>query len=397
MQFEKVEKYKLKNGAQLAILNSPEFKSAKITVKFNAGYLHLPNEKNQVPHLLEHIIYDHNEDVKHDFAKFGVWQNAGTWDGETDYWLECLPEYFESMIQHLLYDICNPILTSEKLTVEKKTVENELSTERLEPLQLMYGKIKDDLFENIISEHAKKATLKNIEIEDLQKFYQEFYTTDNARIFIYGHFSDQQKQKIMDLLENFALPRGEEKSIPAIKSRQQYISRKEEDGDLTRFMRVSHFPHFSNHVAANYSILFRYLFHSDSGNAYQELRKKGLIYGFYLGADIQNDLSEINEISFSAIAEKYDEVMQIVKKWVKKAQNGEISDEELDFLKTVAKNDLRMDYKDLDDRAGALENRFIFNEQETFPERVFAETDNVTRESLSELACEVFADFEKEN
>ena len=89
--------------------------------------------------------------------------------------------------------------------------------------------------------------------------------------------------------------------------------------------------------------------------------------------------------------------MQIVKKWVKKAQNGEISDEELDFLKTVAKNDLRMDYKDLDDRAGALENRFIFNEQETFPERVFAETDNVTRESLSELACEVFADFEKEN
>lgn len=385
---------KLKNGVNLRILNSPSFASSKITVKFNAGYLSVPREKNQIPHILEHIIWDYGKEAKLKFAEYGVWQNASTWDGQTLYWLECLPEFTDEMFSLILDKISSPEISLEKFEREIKNIETELATERTEPQQLLFETIKDEIFENIINEQAKKETLKNIKFSEIVDFYDKFYKTDNARIFIYGNFDDRAISKIINLIENWKLPRGEEFEIEKIRHKKTGLSKIKKDGENVYFQHLSHLGSFSMRQKVASGIIYRFLTHEESGNAYKELRDKGLLYGIYSGFWELDDLSVVFEINFSALDKNYRQVVSVLDKWVSKLKAGDFSQEELDFLRTTYKNGWRMDNKDFSDKADFLE--VVFLSRDDFSEEDFLnELDKVTKQDVVELANLAFEHFDE--
>ena len=141
-------------------------------------------------------------------------------------------------------------------------------------------------------------------------------------------------------------------------------------------------------------IIYRFLTHEESGNAYKELRDKGLLYGIYSGFWELDDLSVVFEINFSALDKNYRQVVSVLDKWVSKLKAGDFSQEELDFLRTTYKNGWRMDNKDFSDKADFLE--VVFLSRDDFSEEDFLnELDKVTKQDVVELANLAFEHFDE--
>ena len=387
---------KLKNGVNLQILNSSSFASSKITVKFNAGYLSVPREKNQIAHVLEHIIYDFSPEDREWLAEIGAIKNAQTWEEYTRYFVEVLPEYFEKAIDVLLKNIENPQISKETVEREIKNVRSEFSSRRRTVLNRVFDQKMEEIFPNSVSDTTGSMSLENITIDDVRAHYDQFYTTDNARVFIFGDFSKSQILKIIKKLENFNLPRGEEKTFPKVKISEKRGAKIAEDGDKIHFVFLSPFENmkFSVRQRATFEILRCFLTDSKTGKLYRELRNEGLLY--YVGWAVVCSRNSLcySVMSFSADEGKFNEINKVIKKWILWAENGEFSVEELEKIKISAKNSLRMNVRRIDEKSLWYRDEFLdfvgYNCDD-----LIAEFDKITKQDVVELANLAFEHFDE--
>lgn len=387
---------KLKNGVNLRILNSPSFASSKITVKFNAGYLSEPREKNQIAHVLEHIIYDFSAEDREWLAEIGAIKNAQTWEEYTRYFVEVLPEYFEKAIDVLLKNIENPQISKETVEREIKNVRSEFSSRRRTVLNEVFDQKMEEIFPDSVSDATGVMSLENITIDDIRAHYDQFYTTDNARVFIFGDFSESQISKIIEKLENFNLPRGEEKTFPKVKISEKRGAKIAEDGDKIHFVFLSPFSQMKQniHQRATFSVLRSLLTDVKTGKMYRELRDEGLLYHIFWGLIFSQNSLTYSEFSFSADKETFEKTIKVIEKWISKVKNGEFSTEELEKIKISAKNSLRMNVRRIDEKSLWYRDEFLdfvgYNCDD-----LIAEFDKVTKQDVVKLANLAFEHFDE--
>ncbi|MDO4902565.1 MAG: pitrilysin family protein [bacterium] len=393
----KVIDRKLKNGVKLRILNSEEFKSSKIIVKFNSGYLSESREKNQIAHVLEHILCDLSNEDRDWIARSGAETNAQTWEEYTRYFIETLPEFFEKAVDLQLRAIENPKISDESVKREISNVRSEFSNRRQTPLNKLYDIKMEEIFPNTINDQTALSSLDNITLGDIRRHYDQFYTTDNVRILIFGNFSTEEISRVIKRIENFALPRGEEKTFPGIKISDKRGAKISKNEDKTHLMYIPYSAEIRSdpRLRAAWLLVRNFLMDFETGKIYREVRDNGLLYSIYLGLNLdQNSLPNF-EFSFSADSENFDKIIEIIEKWISFAKNAEFSDEEFERLRIISKNKICMKLRKVELRVNwHVWNFLLFGGYGL--EDLLAEFDKVTKDDFVKIVKIIFDNFKVE-
>jgi len=190
-------KYRLENGARVLVLPDNRNPVATIRVRLNGGSrMEVPGATG-LGHFLEHMLFrkvQGQEEGLYDrtLAGFGGRGNAGTSTDYVVYYSVFPGPALEKMmsqeaIRFQKLDLVEPYFSTEKGAVESER-------------QLRYGNDPAQRAAEALRTVSEKGTpyewltigtaddVKNMKLETVQSFYQNFYTPDNAIISVGGPF-----------------------------------------------------------------------------------------------------------------------------------------------------------------------------------------------------------------
>jgi len=182
----------LKNGIKVILISDPKINKSACCVGVNAG--HYDDEFAGCAHFLEHLLfmgsekYPDSRDFSAYLEKCGGINNAYTAHYNTCYFIELDSIFLEKGIDILSWFFRKPILDMKYIKSEMEIIDSEHKKNILSDNWII-----DDLFRKFIknqnSKYAKFGTgnlesLKDITKEDIMKFYDKYYKTDNFYVCI---------------------------------------------------------------------------------------------------------------------------------------------------------------------------------------------------------------------
>jgi len=182
----------LKNGIKVILVSDPKINKSACCVGVKAG--HYDDEFSGCAHFLEHLLfmgsekYPDSRDFSSYLEKCGGINNAYTSHYNTCYYIELDSSFLEKGIDMLSWFFREPILDMKYIKSEMEIIDSEHKKNILSDHWII-----DDLFrkfsKNQNSKYAKFGTgnldsLKDITKEDIMKFYDKHYKTDNFYVCI---------------------------------------------------------------------------------------------------------------------------------------------------------------------------------------------------------------------
>lgn len=180
----------LNNGIKIVLVSDPDMKISSCSVGVNAGYLH--DKFEGTAHFLEHLLFMGSskfpeQNTYHSYVQTcGGVDNAYTGDNITCYFLELETEFMEKGVEMLSWFFREPLLDMKHINSEREIINSEHQKNILSDTWVM-----DDIFKKFIekSKYSNFGTgniesLKDITKEDIMKFYNTYYTTDNMYVCI---------------------------------------------------------------------------------------------------------------------------------------------------------------------------------------------------------------------
>jgi len=182
----------LKNGIKVILVSDLKVNKSACCVGVKAG--HYDDEFSGCAHFLEHLLfmgsekYPDSRDFSEYLEKCGGVNNAYTSHYNTCYYIELDSTFLEKGIDMLSWFFRKPILDMKYIKSEMEIIDSEHKKNILSDHWII-----DDLFRKFIknqnSKYAKFGTgnldsLKDITKEDIMKFYDKHYKTDNFYVCI---------------------------------------------------------------------------------------------------------------------------------------------------------------------------------------------------------------------
>jgi len=182
----------LKNGIKVILVSDPKINKSACCIGVKAG-----NYDDEFPgcaHFLEHLLfmgsekYPDSRDFSSYLEKCGGINNAYTSNYITCYYIELDSLFLEKGVDMLSWFFRKPILDMKYIKSEMEIIDSEHKKNILSDSWII-----DDLFKKFIknqnSKYAKFGTgnldsLKKITKEDIIKFYNKYYKTDNFYVCI---------------------------------------------------------------------------------------------------------------------------------------------------------------------------------------------------------------------
>ena len=192
----------------------------------------------------------------------------------------------------------------------------------------------------LLTDTEKLATINAVTLADIKNHHKKTHTTANMRFCLVGNFA-AHREKIVNDLESWPLPRGEElpvipEKLHAVKPRR--IFRKDTPGidmilhiALNRKFTLSEMiaMHRLNHILTG-------SFHSRMFGA---ARTRGLSYGLYSGTDTAIEGVTRWEIGGTVSEKNAVDLYALIADQLKKVSEGDIGTSELDDAKLYALGD----------------------------------------------------------
>jgi len=156
-------------------------------------------------HALEHMVFAGTEkrtwlEINREWEKYGTWYNAYTWHDRTIYQTTGLKKHWQESYEVLADMFYNCQFPAERWEeVEKPAViseiEADLDDERSVLAETLYQKGIGDRYHSIVGgiDAIKSATM-----EDLTRFYEEYYQGDNVVLVVTGDLTEKQLMKAVD-------------------------------------------------------------------------------------------------------------------------------------------------------------------------------------------------------
>ncbi len=214
------ERYELDNGLEVILSQDHDTPVAHVEVWYHVGSKDEPEGRSGFAHLFEHLMFEGSEHWDHDFFSplqpLGARVNGTTSLDRTNYF-ETAPSNALERALWLEADRMGfllPVLTREKLEVQKDVVRNE---RRQNYEERPYGDSRRAIAEAIWpAEHPyHRLTIgahEDIEaatLDDVRAFFRTWYVPNNATLAVSGDFDAEQ---VKGWIEQYfgPLPAGEE-------------------------------------------------------------------------------------------------------------------------------------------------------------------------------------------
>ena len=203
---EKIIYEKLPNGLDVYLYNKEGVTNNYVTFTTKFGSIYnefIPiNEKktykipNGVAHFLEHKVFVQETDPQPEefFSKSGALSNAYTTFKNTTY-LFSGPNNLKENILFLLDYVQSPYFTKENVDSEKGIITQEINMYEDNPTDVLYEKIRENVFHNNPYKHSVIGTTEDINKvteKMLYKCYNTFYNPENMFLVVTGSFNEEE-------------------------------------------------------------------------------------------------------------------------------------------------------------------------------------------------------------
>lgn len=186
-----IKGFELENKIKMILISDPNINFSSCSVAVGAGYLQ--DEYPGTAHFLEHLLFMGSEKYpeQNDYHSYiqinGGQDNAFTGDTITCYYLALETSFLKKGIEMLSWFFRAPLLNESHIESEMEIIDSEHNKNILSDSWIM-----DDIFKNFIKSNSKYKkfgtgnlkSLNNITKEDIMKFYDKYYTTDNLYVCI---------------------------------------------------------------------------------------------------------------------------------------------------------------------------------------------------------------------
>jgi zinc protease len=214
------EKYKLKNGLEVILSEDHTLPLVSVNIWYHVGAANEKAGRTGFAHLFEHMMFEGSQHVGAK-AHFSYLEGAGATDinGTTDFdrtnYYETVPSNQLDLVLWLESDRMGYLLGKldiQNLANQRDVVRNE---RRQSTENTPYGLVEEGMYHqlfpkdhpyypNVIGSHADVEAAK---LEDVRKFFEQYYAPNNATIAIVGDF---EKQNAKAMVEKYfgTIPQG---------------------------------------------------------------------------------------------------------------------------------------------------------------------------------------------
>ena len=283
---EGITEYALDNGLQVLLFPDPSKPTVTINVTYRVGSRHEGRGETGMAHLLEHMVFKGTPTYTNIWGALedhGASFNGTTWVDRTNYF-ETLPASDENLefALHMEADrMVNSIISGEELAKEMTVVRNEFEMGENNPVGILSARMTSAAF---LWHNYGKSTIGNrsdierVPVENLRRFYRNYYQPDNATLVVAGKFDPE---KTLGLISKHfgAIPR------PKRMLEDTYTEEPVQDGprlvtlkrvgDVAAAGLVYHIPSGAHPDFAAVQVLQGVLTNRPSGRLYKALIESG--------------------------------------------------------------------------------------------------------------------------
>ncbi|MBD2344505.1 M16 family metallopeptidase [Anabaena subtropica] len=216
---ENVHKTVLDNGLTVLIKEVPTVPIVSVQVWYKFGSRHEEPGVNGIAHQLEHMMFKGTESRPIQFGRLfsalGSDSNAFTSYDQTAYYGTVERDKLKALLVLEADRMQNALIDTEKLASEKRVVISELQGYENSPEYRLNRAVMQAVFPHHpygLPVGGTKADVEKFQVEQVQKYYQNFYSPDNAVLIIVG---DCQVEKTLATVKEIFgnIPKSQQSSV----------------------------------------------------------------------------------------------------------------------------------------------------------------------------------------
>lgn len=340
-----MRKYELNNGVDgifYDILGSQVF---TISFAFIFRRTILPQGKEQVAHLLEHLVSDK---IRH-FREIGSIQNATTTKNKIEFFITLPNRYFKQVLTEMLSSFSCLDIDRRIFLREKNAITAEIKSRYIRPERKLYNKITEDFLGVSADLDEILESIERISLDDVENFQKEFFKPENMKFFIAGDpelFKVDIKKQIGSFHQETTSGNDHmiltlRRDVDADKLKKNVEIGVVKNSDEARFVYMIILPRklSSRELFAN-NILWNLLNYNSRDSFFNEFRKRKLAYSlsYFISQTFLQDYPYY-EISGSAKKENIKKIVELFREKLQNfEQNSENISRKISEQKTALKN-----------------------------------------------------------
>ncbi len=204
------ERFKLKNNLDVVLYQDKTLPIVAVNIWYKVGSANEKPGKTGLAHLFEHMMFQGSQHVPKEMHFRYIQEAGGTLNGSTSIdktnYYESVPKTALEMVLWLESDRMGfllPALTQEKLDNQKGVVANERRQNyENQPYGLAWEKLFSALYPPDYPYHwptiGWMEDIQSYTLEDVKKFFETYYSPQNASLVIGGNFEIQDAKKLVE-------------------------------------------------------------------------------------------------------------------------------------------------------------------------------------------------------
>jgi zinc protease len=195
-QVEGITEYRLANGLRVLLAPDASKPTTTVNITYLVGSRHENYGETGMAHLLEHMVFKgtpSRNNIMQELGKRGMHFNGTTFYDRTNYF-ETFPANEDNLTWALEMEadrMVNSLVARKDLDTEFSVVRNEMESGENNPAQSLWQRMASTAFDwhNYgKSTIGARTDVENVQIENLQAFYRQYYQPDNAVLLVAGKF-----------------------------------------------------------------------------------------------------------------------------------------------------------------------------------------------------------------
>lgn len=335
----KYEIDKLKNDLEVIFVDLPGSTAATAQIWFRAGSTLEDKEDHGIAHFLEHMFFKGTPTrpgamIAHEVESFGGEINAFTSFDYTCYYINTPNSNLDQTVNILLDMVSNPMFKEEDLIPEREVVFEEFRRSQDNPNQFSFQKIQKSCFSGGYAHPilGNEKTIRSFTREQLSKFRNKYYNNSNSFLVVAGDLRD--KEKIVESIQKFSLPKGEKTERPAFKLKKKpAIEIHNKDVRMCQLTLTIQSPSMDSAKAAAEDLAYNTLGHGESSPLHKDLVLDGSIANNCASSTMFFSKGGIHFLRVNYPVENHKKVVDRLQKRLSHIINKGLTDEDITKIK----------------------------------------------------------------
>lgn len=362
-----VTESKLDNGVGALFVDMPDCPVFSSSILFRAGDYLCPDDKPDLAHFLEHLVFMANENYpsQEEFTRViqagGGYIHAYTGPVVLKYYFNAPDFDWSRMLDLAMLGVSRPLFLPQEFANEKDTVRNEHLQCLDDPVYKILRTVGREVGFPSVHPDDRLACLDSITVEDVKDYHRQTHTLDNARFVFAGHLPPSRQQLIIKKLDSFDLHPGDRPPLPNKKLKSAgLVYDHKADAEMVAYdlsFVVNEYPPDTPGWAAR-SLINRLFLAGDHSWVFGRARKRGLVYEVSGYIDFFGD--SMRYITSGQVnPENLESLLDLIIEAIDRLLSGDLSDEDFEYQKKSATGSLQMLYTEPQRLVESLEPEYI--------------------------------------